>query len=58
MFHMMKMLNCSSLYMNTLKNPEDLCKENNVISTYTENVNKIMHIPIFIYICCNLIDKT
>lgn len=46
--------------MNTLKNPEDLCKENNVISTYTctENVNKIMHIPIFIYICCNLIDKT
>lgn len=44
--------------MNTLKNPEDLCKENNVINTYTENVNKIMRIPIFIYICCNLIDKT
>lgn len=44
--------------MNTLKNPEDLCKENNVINTYTENVNKTMHIPIFIYICCNLIDKT
>lgn len=54
---MMKMLNCLSLYMNILKNLEDLCKENNVINIYIENVNKIMYIFIFIYICCNFIDK-
>lgn len=57
MFYMMKMLNCLSLYMNILKNLEDLCKENNVINIYIENVNKIMYIFIFIYICCNFIDK-